>query len=214
MTTEHGVRDTRRARGHAASTGQYAAPASPAVRRTSRGESPRHREQPAAAASGPSTSSIERLVQALVERAPDLDERALDDEHLRATVDMIANVLPRHSPWDDALGPFYTTTSLRKALGITRQAIDSRCQNGSLIRVRTVDGGYLYPSFQIQDGVPIRGLRRVVQVLRQGTDDDYTIAQWLATPTQDRPSPADRLRAGDDDAVLREARHAAGAWAS
>ncbi len=155
-----------------------------------------------------------RLADAILERVPDLDEWALDDEHLDETVDMIAGVLPRRSPWDELLGPFYTTHSLGKVLGVSRQAIGKRVGSGSLVRVRTQDGESLYPAFQVRDGVLVPGLGEVVQALRMGTDDEYSIAQWLATPVDGGLSPIERLAAGDVDGMLTQARHTAMAWAA
>ncbi len=157
-------------------------------------------------------TNIRRLAAAIIDRVPDFDVSELDDESLDRTVDMIVGLLPRRSAWDAILGPFYTTGSLCRTLNITRQALDSRVRTGSLIRVRTVDGRFLYPSFQIHDGVAVPGLAPVVRILRSGTEDDYAIAQWLATPGGDGRSPARRLLDGESTDVDREARHTAAAW--
>lgn len=163
---------------------------------------------------GAKEANIRRLATAIIDRVPDFDVSELDGESLDRTVEMIVGMLPRRSSWDAVLGPFYTTGSLRRTLNITRQALDSRVRTGSLIRVRTVDGRFLYPSFQIHDGVSIHGLAPVVRILRSGTDDDYAIAQWLATPGDDGRSPAHRLLDGESADVEREARHTAVTWSA
>ena len=156
---------------------------------------------------------IRVLARQLIEHAPEIDDWVLDDENLPDTVSSMLRAMPRRSPWDDILGPFYTTGGMRAALGISRQAIGNRVKTGSLVRVRTAEGESLFPAFQLHEGVPIRGLKPVVQALRTGTDDEYAIAQWLATPHGDRPSPAERLADGDQEDVLRQARHTASVWA-
>lgn len=156
-----------------------------------------------------------RLLEAVAARLDRLDADEVVDAQLEELADRMVASIPQRSPWDEILGPFYTTQRIQQLLGITRQAVTKRVQSGSLVRVMTSEGTALFPVFQIQGGRPLAGLREVVTQLRQGTDDDYAIAQWLVTPDpRTGLSPSMRLANGEDRSVAAQAADTAAAWAA
>lgn len=124
---------------------------------------------------------------------------------------------PDANPWAPIVGPCYTATSLARALGWTESKVNEAADSLALLRLTTADGVELYPAFQIQDGEPLRGLAKVLRVLRTGVNDPWTWAQWLNTPLSDENgvlqlTNAQRLREEQLGDVLREAQHDAAAW--
>lgn len=89
--------------------------------------------------------------------------------------------VPLRSSWDDRIGPFYTTRSLSDKLGgLSRQAVLERRQRGSLLSMRTSDGVWVYPAWQLfDDGTPIPGLREVLRPFTMQGVDGWNIAAWF-----------------------------------
>ncbi|MBD8539193.1 hypothetical protein [Frigoribacterium sp. CFBP 8751] len=124
---------------------------------------------------------------------------------------MLASV-PGANVYDDALGPFYDTTSLGRWKSIRRQSIDGQVRRGDVLCVTTPEGHRLYPSFQFDgpDGTPLPNLARVLAVLDPRRADVWGDAIWVREPRPelgDR-SPAQALRDGDADDVIALARQA------
>lgn len=104
--------------------------------------------------------------------------------------------LPPRAVYDLANhGPAYTTRDLHEILGVTRQAIDLRVRNGSLIRLRALRPGgdltdkpandeYRYPVWQIVSSSPgtvSQASVRMIRVWRRECGDDVNpgvIAAW------------------------------------
>ncbi len=129
------------------------------------------------------------------------------------------------SPWVHVVGPCYTSRSLQKELNIGRAAISKAVSDLRLLRLETSDGRNVYPAFQVVDRTMVRGMRDVLNVLRQGIEDEWTWAQWLNTPVPDYAADEvasdapkrrhiDRLIAGDIDGVVRAAERTAASWAA
>jgi hypothetical protein len=130
---------------------------------------------------------------------------------------MLATV-PAPSPWRE-LGLFYTTSGLARVLGgVSRQAIEERRRRRTVLALRTADGAWVYPAFQL-DGrnrvVP--GLADVLERFRAETpDEEWMVAAFVAAP---QPGLGDRsivehLRAGGDPAqALALADERASRWA-
>ena len=117
---------------------------------------------------------------------------------------MVATV-PEPSPWGE-LGPFYSTRKIAKLLGgVSRQAIADRRKRGTLLGLRTADGVWVYPNFQLDDHHRVlSGLPEVLRILRASEVDEWTLASWLTSPMrslEDR-SPIDWLRQGGDRETL------------
>lgn len=128
------------------------------------------------------------------------------------------------NPWAELIGPAYTSGSLQRELGVTRQALSKAAGDLRVLRLVTADGRNVYPAFQVSNGALVVGLRDVLVVLRQGVADPWTWAQWLNAAVPDRSADTgsdrlprrniDRLIAGDVDGVVRSAKRAAASWAA
>src|SRR5262245_103739 len=96
---------------------------------------------------------------------------------------MLAAV-PQPSPWAE-LGPFYSTSGLARVLGgVSRQAVEERRRRRTVLALRTADGAWVYPAFQL-DGrnQVVAGLADVLGRFRPETpDDEWMVAAFLAAP--------------------------------
>jgi hypothetical protein len=130
---------------------------------------------------------------------------------------MLAAV-PAPSPWRD-LGPFYSTSGLARVLGgVTRQAIEERRRRRTILALRTADGVWVYPAFQLDErNRVVRGLPQVLDRFQPRTaDDEWMVAAFVAAPQPglDDRSIVEHLRAGGDmDPVLALADERAQRWA-
>ena len=123
------------------------------------------------------------------------------------------------NPWAQIVGRCYRRASLARALGWTEDEVTAAAGSLQILELLTDDDVLLYPEFQMNEGQPVEGLARVLEVLSTGTRSRWTWAQWLNSPFEDdsrEPAPRaiERLRAGQFDEVFRDAGHAAAAWRS
>lgn len=124
------------------------------------------------------------------------------------------------SPLAELTGPFYDTAGLRRWLGISRQALDSRIRNRTVLALATGSGQRVYPAWQWRpDRTPVPHLAVVLKVLLAGARDPWTVALWLTAPVDhgDGRTVAawQWLDEGADPAsVLAEASTDAARWAS
>ncbi|HEX5947271.1 MAG TPA: hypothetical protein VFY82_13380 [Acidimicrobiales bacterium] len=130
---------------------------------------------------------------------------------------MLAAV-PQPSPWAE-LGPFYSTAGIARVLGgISRQAVEERRRRRTILALRTTDGVWVYPAFQLDDrNRVVQGLAEVLDRFRPDTpDDEWMVAAFVAAPQPglDGRSIADHLRTGGDlGPVLDLAEERAARWA-
>ena len=91
--------------------------------------------------------------------------------------------------------------------GVSRQAVDKRVQEGSLLAVPGPSNRRSYPTLQFnRDGTIVEGLKAVFAVLP--TSNPWTILNFLAQP-DDRlqgRKPIDVLKAGNVELVVEAAR--------
>lgn len=123
------------------------------------------------------------------------------------------------SPLEQLTGPFYDTSGLAAWLGISRQALDSRAKNRTLLALRTGNGQRIYPAWQFTSAkATLPHLSEVLQALASGTDDPWTWALWLTSPgsRQFLSIPAWRWLAEgrDPQPLLAEAHAEAARWAA
>jgi hypothetical protein len=142
-----------------------------------------------------SDSKVDRLenhiVDALRSRVrKQLDSIAAADIDLRsvgapeAIADSMAAVLPGSHPFDELVGPFYDTSSLRKWLGLSRQRLNQRVQSHQLLACPLEDGGNVYPTWQFgSNGTVIPGVQDVLSTLSVGTNDNWQKALWFSAPS-------------------------------
>lgn len=108
-------------------------------------------------------------------------------------------------------GGAYDLDQVRTLLrGISRQAIDKRVQDGSLLAVPGPSNHRSFPTLQFNaDGTVIEGLKPVREALP--TDNPWTVLNFLAQP-DDRLNgrkPIDLLKEGKVDLVVEAARRMA-----
>jgi hypothetical protein len=152
-------------------------------------------------------------VGARLREIPAADLRRIGDPAQIAAI-MISS-LPEPHRLSDLIGPAYSTATLAGVLGVRRQALSQKALGLRLLRLRTSDRVCVFPAFQFTDDhKTIPGLHPVLEELRRGTRDPWTWAQWLAAEPDGRPSAVKRLRAGDVDEVIAEARLTAHSWAA
>ncbi|MEH0110745.1 PRC-barrel domain-containing protein [Tersicoccus sp. MR15.9] len=135
---------------------------------------------------------------------------------IEALADRMIAAIPTAGPFDEEVGPFYDTAGLRKRFDLSRQAIDQRVKRGDLLCLKTSDNHRLYPSFQFDehgDGIP--RLREVLELLPEEKEyGPWQAAAWLnaAGDDLDGLTPAEVLRTGRSDDVIRLARQAGAPW--
>jgi hypothetical protein len=105
-------------------------------------------------------------------------------------------------------GGAYNLAEVRKVMrGVSRQAVERRVREGSLLAVPGPNNRRSYPTLQFNaDGSVVDGLRAVPDSL--GTQNPWAILGFLINP-QDAlggERPIDRLRAGALEPVLQAAR--------
>jgi hypothetical protein len=162
-----------------------------------------------------------RVTEELTRRVDVLRQQGHDAAELGDPDDLAARMLaavPLPSPWAE-LGPFYSTTGLARVLGgVSRQAVDERRRRRTVLALRTADGAWVYPAFQL-DGRNrvVAGLAEVLDRFRPGTpDDEWMVAAFLAAPQPglDDRSVVDHLRSGGAlDAAVDLAAERAERWA-
>lgn len=130
---------------------------------------------------------------------------------------MLATV-PEPSPWAE-LGPFYSTAGIARVLGgVSRQAIEERRRRRTILALRTADGVWVYPAFQLDDrNRVVRGLGEVLTRFRPATpDDEWMIAAFVAAPQPGlagRTIPEHLAAGGDLAGALALADERAERWA-
>ena len=161
------------------------------------------------------SAELSRRLDAL--RAQGHDADVLGDADTLAER-MLATV-PEPSPWAE-LGPFYSTAGIARVLGgVSRQAVEERRRRRTILALRTADGAWVYPAFQLD------GRNRVVAGLAEvlarfpadGADDEWMAAAFVAAPQPglDGRSIVDHLRDGGAPAdVLALADERAARWAT
>ena len=180
-----------------------------------------------AAGQGPAPASLldersNQLAKAVRARLEHVDPQAL---RLLGPAHEVAESWARQlplipSPLERLTGPFYDTPSLRKWLGVTRQALDSRARRGSILALTTGDGTRVYPAWQWRsDKSTVPHLAEVLPLLLAGAHDSWTAALWMTSPVDwgngDKVPAWQWLDAGRDPApVLGEARADGARWAS
>ncbi|HZM29794.1 MAG TPA: hypothetical protein VFB77_04850 [Acidimicrobiales bacterium] len=126
------------------------------------------------------TEGLARRVGAL--RANGQDAAALGDPD-DVAARMLATV-PEPSPWAE-LGPFYSTTGFARVLGgVSRQAVEERRRRRTVLALRTADGAWVYPAFQLDDhNRVVQGLADILDRFHPRVgDDEWMVASFLAAP--------------------------------
>jgi len=126
---------------------------------------------------------------------------------------MIAALPNAGAAWSSKVGPVYTSQGLQKWLRISRQAISQKAQGLEILRLRTSDRIYVFPSFQFtSNGRTLPHLKEILCELAEGTDDAWIWAVWLNTPDKNGTTHAEKLSHGNWESVREAAREDAIAW--
>ncbi len=161
-----------------------------------------------------------RVTEELTRRVDVLRQQGHDAASLGDPDDLAARMLaavPLPSPWAE-LGPFYSTTGLARVLGgVSRQAIDERRRRRTVLALRTSDGAWVYPAFQLDDhNHVVAGLAEILDRFHPHTpEDEWMVAAFVAAP---QPGLGGRtivehLRdGGDREAVVDLAEDRATRW--
>lgn len=123
------------------------------------------------------------------------------------------------NPCAAIIGPCYRASSIARELGWSPEQVPAAVAALKLLEIETDDHVLLYPACQVWNRRVVEGLNDALQVLSSGTKSRLTWAQWLNAAVDDvtgepAPSAIEQLRAGQLDAVLLDARHAAAAWSN
>ena len=122
---------------------------------------------------------------------------------------MVASI-PRASTLNLELGPFYTTSSLTKWLGVSRQYVHELGRQKRILSLVTADQHRVYPAFQFGlKGALLPELATITRILEVSLEPRM-IGMWLVTekPALDGTAPAEWLKTNDDpNAVVRLAEH-------
>ena len=106
----------------------------------------------------------------------------------------------------EAAGGAFSAQSVAELLGITRQAVDKRRAQNQLIALTQGRRGYIYPSFQFEEGNTLSGLGGVLEELKS-FDPWMQLAFFVNSNDRlSNKTPAAALRAGNQPEVLRAAR--------
>jgi hypothetical protein len=158
---------------------------------------------------------VEQLDRTL-DNVSDDDLTALGGPHRIAA--RMAALIPLPHPLDRDIGPFYDTRALCEWIGVSRQALDSRVRNHTLLGCPTDGGSRAYPVWQFtDDGDTIPHLHEVLTVLAAGSPHPWTWATWLAGRVRGqlggRPAWTWLADGRDPEPVLTAARSDAARWA-
>lgn len=162
-----------------------------------------------------------RVAEELARRVGVLREQGREADDLGdpdALADRMLAAVPEPSPWSE-LGPFYSTSGMARVLGgVSRQAVEERRRRRTVLALRTADGVWVYPAFQL-DGRNrvVRGLAEVLERFHpKAPDDEWMVAAFVAAsqPGLGGRSIVEHLRTGGDlDAALALAGERAARWA-
>lgn len=119
--------------------------------------------------------------------------------------DRVVASIPKVSAINDELGPFYTTASLTKWLGVKRQYVHDLVRQNRVASLITADGHKIYPSFQFgTKGALLPHLPDLLGILEDNVEKPTRII-WLVTPQVELngATPAEWLRAERPFATVR-----------
>jgi hypothetical protein len=127
-----------------------------------------------------------RIADGLRERAGALRQQGRAVADLGSPEEVAARMLatlPEASPWRK-LGPFYSTKGFARVLGgVSRQAVDERRRRRRIVALRTADGVWAYPAFQLDDrNQVLPGLGEVLHCFDPDVVDEWTVASLLVSP--------------------------------
>lgn len=144
-----------------------------------------------------SSSSDYEVLAAALGAAPELPMDETDAAWLRAK---LRGVEAKRQLLEDE-GGTASSSELAQLLGISRQAVDKRRRNNTLLAVQAGGRGYRYPVWQVVDGRALAGLEDVLEALADH-DPWMTLQFFLRENLRlDNQRPLDVLREGSDESL-------------
>lgn len=134
-------------------------------------------------------------------------EAALGD--LRELGRRAARLVAAEAAWRKRLGPLLETQAVQQLLDVrTSQDVTELVEQRRLLALPTSDGRLLFPAFQFTPtGRPYPVLPAILETFAGAVVSLWTVASWFATPQPllKKKTPADWLRLGRDDELVKEA---------
>ncbi len=172
-------------------------------------------------ASTAAETTVEHLLERIREPLLEIEReyrsrgRSVTELGLEKLARQITAVVPVPSPVNEQIGPFYRTDQVVRLLDITRQAVHDRVRKGGLLAAQTVEGTWVYPTFQFDGRHLIDGLKAVLREFDLSEADRWAIAAWWVSPDAalNGQSPLEWIRKGKDQNRVRSlARNADRRW--
>jgi hypothetical protein len=183
---------------------------------------------------GAALERLEGQVDAIRAAFDSVEEHRARDETARVIADTLGELLPEgeitvevaeraarlaasESAWRRGLDLDLDTSAMAGLLGLSKQAVAKQLAKHRLIGLRTREGGWLLPAWQVIDGRPSRTLIEAYwSQVEHGRLSPWTVASWCVTPHPelDGLSPVEwAARRGDPDALLLTAARDAAVFA-
>lgn len=155
---------------------------------------------------------IDTLVVRIMKLTGSVRGAGLAEDSLGSPADLAVRMvaaIPRSDPFNMELGPFYSTVSLAKWKGVTRQYIYELVKQRRILSLTTADERKVYPAYQFgPKGADMPHLASILDVLSENADP-WAQAMWFVTSSAalDDMTPSEFLRRGGDGAAaVRAAR--------
>ncbi len=195
---------------------------------------PRRRRARGGGDLGAALERLEGQVGAIRAAFDSVEEHRARDETARVIADTLGDLLPEgeitvevaeraarlaasESAWRRGLDLDLDTPAMARLLGLSKQAVAKQLAEHRLIGLRTREGGWLLPAWQVIDGRPSRALVEVFwSQVEHGQLSPWTVASWCVTPHPelDGLSPVEwAARRDDADALLLTATRDASVFA-
>lgn len=148
-------------------------------------------------------TALERLeghVEAIRAAFDSVEEHRARDEAARVIADTLGELLPEGEitveiaeraarlaaselAWRRHLDLDLDTPAMARLLGLSKQAVAKQLAEHRLIGLRTREGGWLLPAWQVMDGRPSRALIEAFwSQVEHGRLSPWTVASWCVTP--------------------------------
>lgn len=128
---------------------------------------------------------------------------------------MVAEFAPTNA-LTEVVGPVYDSAGVARRLCISSDAVAERADQHQLLGCPTAEGTVVFPAFQFAaDDTVLPGLELVVATMAEGTADQWQVALWMCTSSEQLRgrTPSEALRRGRAEAVLALATQTAARWA-
>jgi hypothetical protein len=100
-----------------------------------------------------------------------------------------------------------TARTFAPLVGVSHVTVLNRREKGELLAVKSENGSFLFPVWQVQDGRVLKGLPEVIRAMKHSGAEDIAILGFFleAHDSLQAQRPLDILRTGDIESVLEAA---------